>query len=203
MPLTFRSYCRWLQSPALLLCLATIAASWLGMQWVHEFGHVPGASLSGGRVEQVVLHPLAISRTDLAANPHPLFVVWAGPLLGVLLPLIGWLVARRWFANVAYLLRFFAGFCLLANGLYIGLGSFDEIGDCGDMLRSGSSLWQLWAFGCVTCPAGFYLWNGLGGPFGLTGTEQPRWSHGIAIACIAVGLATCGVIFFGEAAVRL
>jgi hypothetical protein len=48
--------------------------SWLLMQAVHESGHVLGARLGGGTVAQVVLHPLTISRTDLAANPHPLLV---------------------------------------------------------------------------------------------------------------------------------
>ena len=48
--------------------------SWLGMQAVHELGHVLGALASGGRVARVVLHPLTISRTDLVANPRPALV---------------------------------------------------------------------------------------------------------------------------------
>jgi hypothetical protein len=69
-----------------VLITSTLLASWLGMQAVHELGHVLGAWLTGGRVTAVVLNPLTISRTDLAENPQPLFVVWAGPAFGVVFP---------------------------------------------------------------------------------------------------------------------
>ncbi len=150
-----------------VLIVSTLVASWLGMQAVHEFGHVIGAWVSGGRVARVVLFPLTISRTDLAENPHPLFVVWAGPVVGVLLPLGFWGVAAAAKSRVAFLLRFFAGFCLLANGLYIGTGSFGRVGDCGEMLRHGSHAWQLWLFGAATAPVGLWLWHGQGRHFGL------------------------------------
>src|SRR4051794_7181530 len=95
-----------------VLIVSTLLLSWLGMMAVHELGHVLGAWVTGGTVAKVILHPLTISRTDLAHNPHPLYVVWAGPVVGVVLPLLAWLIARaaRW--PEAYLLRFFAGFCL-------------------------------------------------------------------------------------------
>ena len=57
---------------------------------------------------------------------------------------------------------FFAGFCLLANGAYIAVGSFDRIGDCGVMLEHGSPLWTLLLFGILTIPTGFLLWHRLG-----------------------------------------
>ena len=63
----------------IVLIGSTVVGSWLGMQAVHEAGHVLGAWLTGGRVARVVLHPLTISRTDLAENPWPLAVVWARP----------------------------------------------------------------------------------------------------------------------------
>ena len=44
---------------------------WLGMMIVHEAGHVAGAMLSGGTVIRVILHPLAISRTDVDPNHFP------------------------------------------------------------------------------------------------------------------------------------
>ena len=84
---------------------STLIASWLGMQAVHESGHVLGAHLTGGRVARVVLHPLTISRTDLSHNPRPLLVVWAGPAVGVLLPLVLWGVAAGLRLPGAFVLR--------------------------------------------------------------------------------------------------
>jgi hypothetical protein len=63
------------------------------MMAVHEAGHVLGALLTGGTVKVVVLHPLKISCTVLSHNPHPLLVTWAGPAIGVLIPLAAFGVA--------------------------------------------------------------------------------------------------------------
>jgi hypothetical protein len=165
------------------LIVSVLLSSWLGMQAVHESGHVLGACLTGGRVARVVWHPLTISRTDLSHNPRPLFVVWAGPVFGALLPLALWGVAAG--LPGAFVLRFFAGFCLIANGAYIGGGSFDRIGDCGEMLRHGSGLWQLWLFGAVAVPAGLWLWHRQGPHFGL-GPAEGRVSIGVTFASLAV-----------------
>ena len=108
----------------LLLILSTLALSWLGMMVVHEFGHVLFAWASGGAVARVVLSPLEFSRTDLQKNPHPLFVAAGGALVGVSLPLFVSAVWRllRW--PGWYILQFFAGFCLIANGIYFAVVSF-------------------------------------------------------------------------------
>jgi hypothetical protein len=149
------------------LIASVLLASWLGMQSVHEFGHVLGASVTGGRVARVVLNPLTISRTDLSENPHPLAVVWAGPVVGIVVPLLLGSAASMLQIRGAYVLRFFAGFCLVANGLYIGLGSFNRVGDCGEMLRHGSQPWQLWIFGLLAAASGIWLWHGQGQHFGI------------------------------------
>lgn len=150
-----------------------LALSWLLMQAVHEFGHVAAAWGTGGAVERVVLHPLTISRTDVMPNPEPLIVAWGGPLIGSLLPLAAWAVAVAARLCGAFLWRFFAGFCLIANGVYLGAGSFGEIGDAGDILRHGSPEWLLWVFGLATAASGLWLWNGIGPEFGYGAGARP------------------------------
>ncbi|HUE74155.1 MAG TPA: hypothetical protein VMP01_24955 [Pirellulaceae bacterium] len=178
-----------------LLWLTTCVAAWLGMQQVHELGHVLGAAATGGRVERVVLHPLTISRTDVAENRQPLVVVWAGPLIGILLPLVLWMATALLRLRIAFLLRFFAGFCLIANGAYIGGGSFGGIGDCGEMLRHGSPIWLLWLFGLLTVPAGLVLWNGQGKHFGIGRDAADVDAVAIAASTIAlVLLLTTGLL---------
>ena len=157
------------------------------MQAIHESGHVTAAYLTGGQVATVVLHPFTISRTDLSHNPKPAIVVWAGPVFGVLLPLALWGAAAGVRLPGVFVLRFFAGFCLVANGAYIAGGSFDGIGDCGEMLRHGSERWHLWLFGAGTVPAGFWLWHGQGKLFGL-GTAREKVSAGINCSSVVVCL---------------
>lgn len=181
-----------------VLVASTLLAAWLGMQQVHELGHVLGAWLTGGQVEKVAFPLIGFSRTDLAINPRPLIVAWAGPTIGVMLPLTAWAIARQVRYSGEFLFRFFAGFCLLANGLYLGVGSFDRVGDCGDLLRHGAAIWQLWLFGLATAPLGLRLWHGLGPKFGLGKDAQavsPRLVIGlviVAIALVAIALAVGG-----------
>jgi hypothetical protein len=173
---------------------SAVPLAWLAMMIVHEAGHVLGALLTGGAVKVVVLHPLAISCTVLSHNPHPLLVTWAGPVLGVLIPLAASGAAAVLRMPGAYLLRFFAGFCLIANGAYIGVGSVERIGDAGDMLRHGSRPWHLWLFGAVTLPLGLLLWHRLGPYFGL-GKARGRVSRGAAIACLVLLALVAGLEF--------
>lgn len=158
---------RFPRTEQILLIASFLGFSWLAMQAVHEGGHVLGAVATGGRVNRVVLHPLRLSRTDVDPNPRPLAVVWAGPLVGALLPLAVFLLARRCRWPGLYLFRFFAGFCLVANGVYIGVGGFHGLADAGDMLRHGSPRWQLALFALATVPLGLRLWHGLGPRFGF------------------------------------
>ncbi|HTU18220.1 MAG TPA: hypothetical protein VMG10_09205, partial [Gemmataceae bacterium] len=183
----------------IVLIGSTVLGSWLGMQAIHESGHVLGAWMTGGRVARVVLYPFTISRTDVADNPRPLVVVWAGPVVGVAVPLLLWGIATVARLSGVFVLRFFAGFCLLANGLYIGVGSFDRVGDCGEMLRHGSEPWQLWLFGVVAAPVGLWLWHRQGLYFGL-GPAKGRVNRGVAyvslIGCLS--LLVLGFVVGGE-----
>ncbi len=156
----------------IIFWLVVFAFAWLAMMAVHELGHVLHAWESGGTVVRVVLHPLEISRTDVAPNPHPLWVAWGGALWGTLIPLALWGLARRYCRKVAYLATFLAGYCCLANGLYLAVGSLSGVGDAGDLLRHGAARWQLLLFGLPTSLLGLWLWNGLGPQFGLGPNRQ-------------------------------
>jgi hypothetical protein len=127
----------------IVLIVSILGFSWLAMQVVHELGHVLGAMASGGAVTEVILYPTSFSRTEVYPNPSPLLVVWAGPVVGCLLPILAFLVARVVGCPGVYLFRFFAGFCLVANGLYVGIGALEGFADAGDMLLHGSPRWHL------------------------------------------------------------
>ena len=110
------------------------------------------------------------------------------PIVGVAAPLLFWGVSAAARFVAAFVLRWFAGFCLLANGLYVGAGSFGGIGDCGDMLRHGSDLWHLWLFGVLTAPAGLWLWHNQGPHFGL-GAAGGRVNRNVAYGVLLLFLA--------------
>jgi hypothetical protein len=183
----------------ILLIVTFIAFSWLAMQAVHEGGHVLLACATGGEVIKVALHPLIFSRTDLGRNPHPLAVVWGGPLVGAALPLVLVALAAVGRLPGVYLFRFFAGFCLVVNGVYIGAGWL--IADGADpwvMRENGSPNWLLALFGLLAIPLGLCLWHRQGPHFGLgeaKGTVSPR----AALTSAALFLAlTAGELIFGS-----
>jgi hypothetical protein len=153
--------------PRAVLIGSLLPLCWLAMQAVHEAGHVLTACATGGTVKAVVLHPLTISRTDVSPNPRPLAVVWGGPVFGSVAPVAAWLLAGLTRRRSAYLWRFFAGFCLIANGAYLGYGIIEPIGDAADLVRLGTPPWPLAAFGVIAVPAGLALWHGQGPAFGL------------------------------------
>jgi VanZ like family len=173
------------RSTQVCLIVSTLAISWLGMMIVHEGGHVLAAWLGGETVQRVVLHPLAFSRTDATHDRHPLLLIWGGPLIGTVVPLIVLAVVKWSRAAGFYLFQFFAGFCLIANGAYLAVGSFTEAGDAGDLVCYGCPKVLMIAFGLLTDPLGLYLWNGLGPHFGL-GRSTGRVSRTAASATLVI-----------------
>ena len=131
--------------------------SFYGMELCHESGHLLAGILTGAAGMELEWMPWQFTRTAFAVNPHPLAVVWSGPLVGIALPLILWLLLKRW--RYAAFLRFFAGFCLVANGIYIGIGSFDLAGDCHEMFAAGTPQWLMALFGLCAVSAGLWLWD--------------------------------------------
>jgi hypothetical protein len=159
-----------------LLLVTFIPWCWLAMMAVHESGHLLVAGMTGATIERVVLHPLAISRTDLGENPNPLLVSWAGALVGSVAPLMAWILIHWCAVKWSPMVRFFAGFCLVANGVYLGFGVWTGDGDAGDLLRAGAASWQLICFGFFATAVGLWLWHGLGSAFGFRNNlEQISW----------------------------
>jgi hypothetical protein len=138
----------------LTFAISVLLLSWYGMMAIHELGHVIGTYSTGGTVLRVVLEPLSMSHTEYGQFPHSGIVVWCGPVVGSVLPLA--------LIPAGKLGQFFAGFCLVANGAYIGGGSFEGVGDCGLMLLTGTPVWAMWIFGIASFASGLYLWHRLG-----------------------------------------
>lgn len=164
------------------------------MMAIHETGHVVGAIATGGIVQDIQLQPMAISRTDVDPNPNRLAVVWAGPVLGTLLPALFIGIVRGRNAAVCRHVMFFSGFCLIANGTYIAGGAFDQVGDCQIMLQEGSPLWSLLLFGAATVPTGFWLWHRMGSfrtflSFPDFAFVHSRWPIGALLILVVIQLA--------------
>ncbi len=119
------------------------------MMGIHELGHILLAWTTGGIVTKVVWIPWAISRTDVNPNPSPLLVAWGGAIVGTLLPLTVYGILEAIKSGPRVLVGFFAAFCCLANGLYLGLGWVDQVGDCRELLAYGASVQQLAGFGAI------------------------------------------------------
>ena len=144
------------------IAITVLAVSWWAMTACHELGHILGAYATGGAVQHVELRPWHFSRTDVDPNPLPGIVVWSGPIVGIALPLLVWLLRRK-----MKLTRFFAGFCLIANGCYIGAGWAICAGDTYVMHLTGTPNWLMAAFGVICLALGLCLWHGLGPRLGL------------------------------------
>ncbi len=144
-----------------------VYGSWLGMLALHELGHVAHAVLSGGRVAGIVFPLVGFSQTIVHPNPRPLFVVWGGPVWGALLPVMACAVIRFTRVGVPQVLRFFAGFCLIANGAYVGAGWLTRAGDAGDMMDHGTPVPVMVVFGTACIAAGLYAWHRTRGVAGI------------------------------------
>lgn len=161
-----------------------LAWSWLAMQGVHELGHVVGALTSGGHVHRVIWHPTTISRTDVTNSTSPLWVVWAGPLLGTALPTIATALLSRVRGVWSWSGRAFAGFCLIANGAYLAAGAVEKIGDAAELLRDGCPPLVIWLFGITATGGGLFCWHTLGPGFGL---RSPWWHQRSVSAVVGMG----------------
>jgi hypothetical protein len=163
-----------------------IPFSWLAMQVVHEFGHILAARATGATVEKVVLLPWTLSRTEVSPPAFPQIYHLSGALTGMLLPVILWLFGRLAKLRETFLLRFFAGFCLVANGVYLVAGIFYPMTDSGGYLAAGGSGWIPVAIGIPAVVAGFFLWNGQSKHFGFGPEPKEVSARSVLIAGTAL-----------------
>ena len=105
----------------------------------------------------------------------------------MLLPLLAAGLARwrRWPAGYAFDL--FAGFCLLANGAYVGLGAVDPLGDTERMLRHGTPAWLLAAAGTAAAAMGLWCWH-RASPFLKPPLGPPPVRHAQVAVVLATGV---------------
>lgn len=150
------------RSKQLGLAAIMIVVSWYGMMGVHEAGHCLGGLMTGGRIERVEFPLIGFSRTDVSGSRNPLLVTWAGPVAGTGVPLALLAIVPWAGRSLKQCLLFFVGFCLIANGIYIGTGGFMAGGDGADLLARGARLWQLVVFGVAALLGGLVVWHRLG-----------------------------------------
>ena len=140
---------------------------WWWMQILHELGHVLAALFFRATINAVILPPLAFSRTDVGPSEQADLILWAGPVLGSLIPL--WLatLAIRFRWNFWAELRFFAGFALIANGAYLTAGGWLNMGDGGSLRGLGGSPLAMSLWGIIGVAVDLALWHRLGPFFGF------------------------------------
>jgi hypothetical protein len=156
-------FSRGLKNRVLLLgAVPMLYVSWLAMMALHEAGHVLHGWVSGASVFAVRVPLVGFSLTEFSTNPHPHFVAWGGAVWGSVMPVGVWALfrARRW--RGWKVLQFFAGFCLVANGTYLGIGWVEGAGDAAGLVRHGTPVWVLVTIGVVTTSGGLLLWHLLG-----------------------------------------
>lgn len=112
-----------------------LVVSWCVMTFTHEMGHVVGGWVGGGILTRIDLVPWHLPYSIHHPDPSPLITLWAGPILGIIVPcLFSVLIRHHWSI-------FIADFCLLANGGYLALAwiAGDRLLDTQRLLDSGSS----------------------------------------------------------------
>jgi hypothetical protein len=138
------------------------AISWWLFMAFHEAGHVVSTVINGGDIEQVVLHPFKFSQTVSTASSNPLMDVWMGPIFGIALPYAIYAIALKAapISRIRYMLGYLAGFCAVANGVYIGISwIYPGHADAHELLSLGTPTGALLGFGLAAVAAGLCTWH--------------------------------------------
>jgi uncharacterized membrane protein YoaK (UPF0700 family) len=128
-----------------------LVVSWVVMTFTHELGHIIGGTCCGGTLKSAELRPWRLPYSIFEPDPFPLVTLWAGLILGVLVP-VGTAIAlqREW-------MWFIANFCVLANGAYIATAWFagDRFLDTPKLLEHGASPITIAAYCILTLGCGY------------------------------------------------
>ena len=91
-----------------------------------------------------------------------------------------------------------AGFCLVANGAYIGLAAIEGVADSGEMLRNCSPHWLLYLFGVAATAAGLWVWHRTSEEFGFG--QNPRSINVLeaSLAALAAVAITTAIAILGH-----
>ena len=114
---------------------------------VHECGHMLSAILGGASIIDVELRPWKLSHTLIADSDHQIMDAWMGPIFGAVFPALLFLMLKQ--TRLKTILGFFAGFCLVGNGVYIGIGWLGPYGDAEVMVQLGVPVAIMITFGLV------------------------------------------------------
>lgn len=132
-----------------------LVVAWCVMVLTHELGHVVGGTLSGGVLRDLELRPWRLPYSTFDPDPHPLIRLWFGPFVGTLLPLAVAQFIRREET------QFIAWFCVMANGLYVGL-SWVVGGNQLDgplLIQHGSHPVLVAAYALIASVGGHHRWR--------------------------------------------
>lgn len=128
-----------------------LVAAWTVMTFTHELGHLMGGFVGGAKLTSVDLAPWRLPYSIHSPDPYPLLTLWAGPILGVTVPMsLAAFVRSGW----AWLI---ADFCLLANGCYLALAWLfgDRWLDTARLLDAGTHPAWIAAFCVITIAIGY------------------------------------------------
>ncbi|TWU51450.1 hypothetical protein [Rubripirellula reticaptiva] len=123
------------------------------MTFTHECGHIIGGMTCGATLTDFDLAPWRMPYSLHSPDPHPLVTLWAGPILGIAVPIsLAAIIRKRW-------AWFVADFCLIANGGYLALAwlSGDRFLDTPRLLDAGAHPVTIVIYCVLTIGAG-YVW---------------------------------------------
>lgn len=98
--------------------------------------------------------------------------------------------------RIAYLPWSLAGFCLIANGVYLGIGAIDPVGDARDLIQLGTPRWALVLFGIAAGLPGLWIWHRISPQLGFgNAPAEPIPAHAWTCAALAAILTALAFTF--------